>query len=102
MAPAQTFDLGKIQFLKFVDHSREIVRKLLFTGNFAASTSNILFLGKTDGEIRLFSIMMDPWKEADPKLFIFNGALDSRIRYERLVHAFFMMNEMKEGGALIM
>ena len=98
MAPAQTFDLGKIQFLKFVDHSREIGRKLTF----GISTSNIFFLGKTDGEIRLFSIMMDPWKEADPKLFIFNGALDSRFRYEQLVHAFFMMNEMKEGGALIM
>ena len=38
----------------------------------------------------------------DPKLFIFEGALDSQVKYERLVHAFFMMNEPKEGGALIM
>ena len=102
MRPAQTFDLGNIQFLKFVEHSREIGRKLLFGNSFDSSTSNIFFLGKTDGEIRLFSIKMNPWMEVNPKLFIIEGALDYRIRYEKLVHAFFMMNEPKEGGALIM
>ena len=45
---------------------------------------------------------MNPWSEKETKLFIFEGAFDSRVRYEKLVHAFFMMNEKKEGGALIM
>ena len=100
-APADTIDLGRIRFLKFVNHSREVGRKGLFGLPENMATSNIFFLGKVESETRLFSLKMNAWKEEVPKLYIFEEALDHRVRYDNLVHAFFMVNSAIK-GALIM